>query len=586
MATTEELLKLSTRGALVRMINDENGTLFDGGEAGPLVFSEPLSVGGLRTEVEISIRRRLSGMDELPYPGQLAFRYNRLDVEVNLGGKLNGFRPEMPTSTQVLLDELTRRTGIKFELEDFILEDIIRANAAPYFLRARPESMRWVGGMYVALIDLTDLSTYIPGGLPVGVQTLPIQSPPAATRNMQPYLNATAHRNALNSIVVNDQVMAVNHPLVAFLENTVPQLGTFLRDNVTPPWRVLTGAATYNLRQARLIAKAEPIANLNPLVPAANLAARVRLSSLDTAYGDKDLLIPYAIPNLNNSQFNNTPRLKATAVINASNGTPWNKWLNSLVAPSVITSLPNGMDLRFSGPDRWVADANNPSPTNLYNAVVQYNGSRRAYDARGFYPECNRVLVVTIGDRNTAYQGNLSFHYRAPIVINEQMPDAILGTNYDFALSPTEGTAPYVFTRVSGALAPTHALTADHRIAGATTQTGNFQIVYDVRDATNTTVRYTLNYRVIVAPLTLTGSPPPATLNVPYEYTFGISGGIPPYSYRLISEGGNHGLSLPDPLVPRIAGTMGGAPGNRSFILEATDNQGTVTTYNFTIPVS
>ncbi len=586
MASTEDLLKLSTRGAIVRMINDENGTFFDGSSSGALVISEPLSVGGERTQVEISIRRRLSGSEELPFPGQLAFRYNRLDVEANLVGKLSGFRPPMPTSTQVLLDELTRRTGIQFELEDFVLEDIIRSNAAPYMLRAKQESLRWVGEMAVTLIDLTDLSTYIPGGLPTGLQTLQITPPPARTQNMQPYLNATAHRSMLNSIAVNDQVMAANHPLVSFLSATVPQLGTFLRDNPTPPWRVLTAAATYNLRQARLIAKAEIIPNLNPLVPAATRVARIRLSSLDTAYGDKDLLVPYAEPNFNASQFNDAPRLKSTAVVNASNGSAWNKWLNSLVAPSVITSLPVGMDLRFSGPDRWVADPANPSPTNLYNAVVQYNGSRRAYDVRGFYPECNRVLVLTIGAQNTAYQGNLSFHYRAPIVINEQLPDATLGTNYNFALNPTEGVGPYTFTRISGGLAPTHVLTSDHRIAGPTTQTGNYQVVYDVQDSTGTKVRYTLNYRVIVAALTLSGNPPPATLNQPYEFTFGISGGIPPYSYRLISVGGNHGLSLPDPLVPRIAGVMGGQPGTRSFIMEATDNQGTVTTYNVTIVVN
>lgn len=586
MATTEQLLKLSTRGAVARMINDENGTLFDGSETGPLVISQPTSTGGARTQVEISIRRQLSGDDALPFPGTLAFRFNRLDVDFNLGGQLNGYRPEMPTSTQALLDELTRRTEIKFELEDFILEDIIRSNAAPYILKAKPGSLRWVGSLEITLIDLTDLISYIPGGLPSATQTMRFKPAVNSTRNNQPYLNATFHRGDLANIPLNDAATALNHPLTQWMQKVSPRLGGFLRDGLSTPWTIQTGAATYNLRDARLISRAEPITNLNPLVPAATVAARVRLSALDTAFDDKDLLIPYANPNFITSDFNNAPRLKSIALVNASNGTQWNKWLNSLAFPAIITSLPAGMNLRFSGPDQWTADPTTPSPTNLYNSVVQYNGSRRAYDMAGYYPECNRVIVLTVSDRNTAYQGNLSFHYRAPIVINEHLPDGILGSTYDFALNPSEGVAPYTITRISGQFAANHALTSDHRIAGNTTATGNFSVVVDVRDAENTVVRYTLFYRVIMATLSINGTPPATTLNSMYDFTFGTVGGVAPYTYELIPVGGATGLALPDPLVPRVVGMFTGAAGSRSFILRVTDNQGTVATLNFTINVS
>lgn len=584
MATTEELLKLSSRGAVVKIINDENDTFFDGSDAGPLVISPPLNLGGERTEVEISIRRKLSVDDGLPYQGKLAFRYNRLDVENTLYGKLSGFRPPMPTSTQVLLDELTRRTGIKFEAENFILEDIIRNNAAPYVLKARPESLRWVGSMEVTLIDLTDLATYIPGGLPSGKQTLQFTAPTWRTRDQMPYLNLTPFRKELEALVEGSQVTATSHPLFSLIAKSVPSFGAYLRDT-TSPWKVQTSAGTFNLRNAQLVNKAELIGNLNPLVPAATVAARVRLSDLDTSFGDKDLLLPYAITDMNNSQFNDVPRLKATAVVNASNGTPWNKWLNSLVAPSIITSLPNGLNLRFSGPDLWVANANTPSPTNLYNAVVQYNGSRRAYDIRGYFAECNRVIVLTISDKNTAYQGNLTFHYRAPIMINESLPDGELGSDYDFDLAPSEGVAPYTITRVSGALAPEHTLSADHHIQGPSTQTGNFRITYDVKDASGTVVRYGLDYRVVVGILRVVNTPPAATRNQPYEFTFQIKGGIPAYTYRLINNSGGTELSLPSPFSPRVVGTFTGNAGTRSYALEITDSQGSVATVSFTITV-
>lgn len=584
MATTEELLKLGSRGAVVKIINDENDTLFDGSDAGPLVISEPLKLGDTRTEVEISIRRRLSGDDFLPFQGKLAFRYNRLDVENTLYGKLTGFRPPMPTSTQVLLDELSRRTGITFETENFILEDIIRSNAAPYVLKAKPESLRWVGSMEVQLIDLTELSSYIPGGLPVGQQQLEFTAPQTRTRDNMPYVNGTAFRKEIEALAVNSPITATSHPLYALIVKSLPPLGSYLRDSVSP-WRVSTTAGTYNLRNAVLVNKAELINGLNPIAPLATIAARVRLGPLDTTFGDKDLLIPYAITNFNDSAFNDVPRLKATAVVNASNGTPWNKWLNGLAAPSIITSLPNGLNLRFSGPDLWVANANTPSPTNLYNAVVQYNGSRRAYDIRGYYPECNRVVVLTISDKNTAYQGNLTFHYRAPIMINEKVPDAELGTDFDFALAPSEGVAPYTITRVSGALATDHTLTADHRIAGPTTQVGNFQVVYDVKDAANTVVRYALGYRVVVGNLRVVNNPPAATRNQPFEFVFQIKGGMPAYTYRLINNSGGSELSLPSPFAPRVVGTFIGNAGTRSYALEVTDSQGSVATYSFTITV-
>jgi len=584
MATTEQLLKLSSRGAVVKIINDENSTLFDGSDAGPLVISEPLKLGETRTEVELTIRRRLSGDDVLPHQGRLAFRFNRLDVENTLYGKLNGFRPPMPTSTQVLLDELTKRTGIKFEAENFILEDIIRNNAAPYVLKARPESLRWVGSMEVQLIDLTDLSSYIPGGLPSGKQTLQFTAPVTRTRDNQPYLNGTPFRKDIEALSEGSVVTATNHPLYTLLSKTVGPLGAFLRDS-SNPWKVQSTAVAYNLNGAQVINKAEALSGLNPQVPAANVALRVRLGALDSLYGDKDLLIPYAITNFNDSSFNDVPRLKATAVVNASNGTPWNKWLNGLVAPSVITSLPNGLNLRFSGPNLWTANANTPSPTNLYNAVVQYNGSRRAYDIRGYYPECNRVVVLTISDKNTAYQGNLTFHYRAPIMINETIPDAELGTDFNFSLNPSEGVAPYTLTRVSGALATDHVLTADHRIAGPTTQTGNFRVSYDVKDAAGTVVRYGLEYRVVVGVLRIVNAPPAATRNQPYEFVFEIKGGMPAYTYRLINNSGGNELTLPSPFTPRVTGTFTGAAGTRSYALEVTDSQGSVLTYSFTVTV-
>jgi hypothetical protein len=588
MATTEQLLKLSPRGAIVRMINDKNNTFFDGSDAGPLIISPPVAVGEIRTEVEISVRRRLSGSDDLPFAGQLAFRFNRLDVEATLSGSLTGYRPPMPTSTQVLLDELTRRTGIKFDLEDFILEDIIRNNAAPYLLKAKPESLRWVGDLEVTLLDLVDLSTYVPGGVVPGQNTLKCVSPPITTKDYQPYLNASAWRTEREELALNSQVDSINHPLAVFIQRTVPKVGEFLLGNPVP-WVYSTANGPYNLRNATLVSKDEVLPGLNVLVPGADRVMRVRLSSThETKYGPpKDLLIPYGVPDFTQSLFNDKPRLKQSAVVNASNGTPWNKWLNSLPAPSIITSLPIGIDLRISGPDRWTALADVPHPTNLYNAVVQYNGPRRAYDVRPFNELCNRVIVLTLSDLNTAYKGNITFHYRAPIIINEVLPDAVLGSPYVHDLAPSEGVAPYTITKISGNLGLNHVLGADHRITGQTDAVGRYSVVYDVQDSAGTKVRYNLSYRTIIADIAISGNPPEATRGVAYDFTFDISGGVPDYTFNLTVVGAaSNEVTLDSPFEPRITGVFGGNAGQRSYVLEVTDSQGTVTTRSFTITVN
>lgn len=585
MATNEELLRMSTRGAVVRMVNDANNTQFYGGPGGALVISPPLAVGTTRTEVELSIRRQVNASEQMPYAGQLAFRYNRLDVGATLYGELDGYRPPLPTSTQVLLNELTTRTGIKFELEDFVLEDINASNAAPYVLKAKSESLRWVGQMEIYLVDLVNLATYIAGGVPNNAPALQFQPVMVQSKDIQPYLNGTFHRTLLTNVEVGTPVAAAADPLVAFVRATVGRVGQFQFGQPTP-WVVSTTPGPYNLYGAQIINKRLALPGLNAYAPGAQYAVHIRLSSHDTTYPTKDLYVPYGEPTLVSSEFNDMPRLKSSAVVNRSNGTPWNRFLNGLTAPSIITSLPSDLDLRFSGPDRWVANPAIKSPTNLYNAVVQYNGQRRAFDVRPFHEECNRVIVLTVSDANSAYQGNLTFHYRAPIIIDDTLPDAELNIPYDQPLNPREGVGPYTFTLVSGSLLPGHSLSASHRVVGQATTTGRSNAVYEVRDANGTVVRYPVDYRCVIGLIRALGTPPAATRGQAYEFTFTVQGGVGPYSYGLQDPQGAGGLSLPSPFQPRVVGNFSGNAGIRTYVLEITDGNGTVASHTFNIQVT
>lgn len=551
MTTTEELLKYSTRGAIVRMVNEENGTLFDGSQVGPLVISEPLNVGGVRTEVELSVRRQIHQNDALPFPGRIAFRFNRLDVGHTLGGYLDGFRPTLPTSTRVLMDEITRRSGIVLEDEDFVLEEIVRFNAMPYVLRAKSESLRWTGSLSVVLVDLIDLHDYLTTAMPNTTIQLSEQSELFSKAAALPYINITADRQLYDQIALNDPITEENDPLVTLLRRAVPAPGHYLSE-VRLPWTVSSLPAPYNLYGAKLIERARRVRN--PVNMNLDHAYVLELGPLCTGFSDRVVELPYDPTPHRDTTFYDKPRMSTIAVVNASDGTAWNVWLNSLVAPSLITQLPPDMVLNISGQMPWVAVPDRYLPTNLYNAVVQYNGQRRTSDQRPYNTSCNRIVVLTVSDYNSAYRGNLNFHYRAPIILDEQLPEGVVGRAFAFSLNPSEGVAPYQTRISSGALASDYTLTADHRIVGSGTRASTSIFTVEVTDSRNVKVYYSYVLRTVVAPMSLSLTLPDAPVNQPYQASLIADGGVPPYAFSLESGSAVPGLSL-NPVTATFTGT-------------------------------
>lgn len=581
--TTEDLLEYSTRGAIVTMVNAENGTFFDGGVGGQLVISQPISLGARRTQVELSIRRKVSKNDNLPYQGKIAFRFNRLDVNGTLTGSLAGYIPPLPTSTRILLDEITRRTGIVFEDSDFVLEDIIRSNAAPYVLKAKRESLRWFGQTEIQLLSLIDLPALVGQGMGGVVPQLNQSRQLVASEDNQPYLNATPMLGVLDTVGINSPVVDITHPLVAVMKGVVPELGHWLHDSPAP-WDVRTGTSGYNLRGAMLISRDVAGPN-NPVNPVWDLTATVRLSSADSIYLNKDITFPYARLKLDLSDFNDAPRLQTSAVVNASDATTWNAWVNSLVTSTLITSLPVGMDLRWSGPEQWIVNPTVPSRTNLYGCGILYNGPRRGYDPSPYYNRCNRVLALAMGPLNTAYQGTYIIHYRAPIIVNETIPGVTVGVPYDFDFAPTEGQGPYQTRVVAGALPAGLSIGADNHLSGTVEVEGNFNFTVEVTDARGVKVQYGYVLPARIAPLTITGLPTPARLGQPYSYTFNVTGGIPPYDFALAVGTPGPGLSLPNVRQATISGTPQAPVGVRPFTIEVRDDRSVSATLNTSITV-
>lgn len=578
MADNEKLLKLDPHGALVNIINDENRTIFNGGTGGELEFSDVRDAGGVRTTVKVSVRDRYSHADSVPAPGELDFTYNRLDVLSNLGGFLSGWRPTLPTSTWEILKELTNRTGLVFYKEDFIQEDIIRQNAAPYLLKAQPDSLRWTGSMSLTLVDLIDLGSYLEDGVPQIPPTLDLRPGAIPNHYIHPYLNGTSSVKLLDGLTPGATTNGPDHPLARFLQETVPDLGVYLMADDFQDYRTnwvydSNDGSAVNSIAAIYRGKSTLQFGLNPLLPSMTSVVNIELSMPGRRL-NRMIQVPYRDMTFDDSNFNDTPRLRCVSVRTAVDGTPWNVWLNGIAAPSEFPPIPftHSGGFRPTSFGEWVNDPLTPSPTNLHRAVVQYNGERRAQDPEADNPDCNRVLSVILSDHNTAFEGTFTFHYRAPIIIDLPGPMPV-NTDIAHALNPREGEGPYTITVVSGDLAVGHQLVNDS-IIGRCLTLGRHRPVVDVTDQRGVTVRYSIQYDVVWSPVVLTNAIPVAQLDVPWSYTFELAGGVPPFTYELADAPPGFDLSRS---TRTISGTFTGSPGIRYLSMDVSDASGRTT---------
>lgn len=573
--TTQILLRHTPEDAIVMMVNEENGTRFP---SGTFHFGMPEVVDNSReTRIRLTVRDSVHKLDEVPYDGVIDFTYHRLDMADHFDDILSGFRPELPTSSQVLLEELKRRLGQDFFLEDIVHEDITRANAAPYRLKAKAESLRWYGYIDVMLVDLTDLNALLANATPANL------GPLAATPQLRDpsinyaFINGTPYTQQIRGLSPGQLVQSTASAIVPIVRNTVPTPGQPLG---TTPWQVNTQPRPFNLYNARVIT---PAGSPND-VPGKNWGNpnlnRVLTLELDPVacqnFPGMQLHIPYMDSTFAESEFTTQPRLTQSGLVSATNGTPWNQWLNSLPVSHVITSLGSlTSPFELIPGEIWVANPT-PSKTNLYNAVVQYNGQRRPQDIPPIAEGLNRVMVVTLSDRNTVFRGNMLIHYRAPIVMNPMLPPAIVGVPYNAPLQPNSGQGPYTLQILDGALAPGHYIDElDHTVKGTTEVVGSWTATIVVHGADGTQVVYRYSYASTATELRITGDAQDGVVGVPYDHPYQITGGVKPYRTTLFSGtvGGGLELTLNG---HRIIGTpIPGAEGPKTYRVEVLDAMNT-----------
>ena len=142
-----------------------------------------------------------------------------------------------------------------------------------------------------------------------------------------------------------------------------------------------------------------------------------------------------------------------------------------------------------------------------------------------------------------------------PITLSPStLPNGAVASAYSQTLTATGGTAPYTFTRDSGALPAGLTLSTGGVLSGTPTAGGTFNFTVRATDAASQSVTqaYTL---VVAAPtVTATNTVPAARRGFAYSQTLTGSGGTGPYSFALDSG------ALPAGVTLSSTGVLSGTP--------------------------
>lgn len=153
-------------------------------------------------------------------------------------------------------------------------------------------------------------------------------------------------------------------------------------------------------------------------------------------------------------------------------------------------------------------------------------------------------------------------------ILSSNVISAAVGAPYQTTLAASGGTQPYWWTISDGYLP--HGLVLDPntgRIIGTPTQTGEFSFTAVVKDSAfiqQQQARASMTLSVLIPPLIIiTPGVPFGSIGSPYHFQMQASGGIPPYTWSVISGTLAPGLQL-NPLtgdisgIPQLEGTFSG----------------------------
>jgi hypothetical protein len=196
---------------------------------------------------------------------------------------------------------------------------------------------------------------------------------------------------------------------------------------------------------------------------------------------------------------------------------------------------------------------------------------------------------VSVKDAN-GLTANQSFSLTinpAPLAIatTSPLPPGVAGTPYSQTLAATGGVPPYVWILQSGSLPPLLSLSTSGVISGTPTTPGSSTFSVTMTDSALHAASQSFTLVINTGPLTITS---PTTLSsavvgVAYSQTLTAAGGVPPYTWQVLSGTWPAGLSM------STAGAITGTPaaaGSYAFTTKVTDSASTSATQAFALTVA
>ncbi|MEW6212212.1 MAG: putative Ig domain-containing protein, partial [Acidobacteriota bacterium] len=168
-----------------------------------------------------------------------------------------------------------------------------------------------------------------------------------------------------------------------------------------------------------------------------------------------------------------------------------------------------------------------------------------------------------------------------PTVTSPFILEAAQGSAFTHQLTAGNGTPPYTWSIVSGALPPGLNLTGGV-ISGTPSAAGSFAFTVQVTDSQSRTGQKAITINVAPPALSITTSSLASAMRgVAYNQALSAAGGSPPYTWRMVAGSLPAGLSLAN-------GAISGTPvaeGSFAMTLEAADSQSRAARRDFNLTV-
>jgi len=480
-STLAFLLHLEPTQAIVRMLNDANGTNY---RLDRFTASAPMVVAGTTTKVTLSSVEVPAYIDDQITTGSIDFTYERLELSVFLKGVLDGYHPTLPCSTQTLLDEIKARINQSFYGDDILLQELTRDNGVQYVLTAKPESLRFVGSITLPLLQVVDISTLFDPNL---IASSTASSPYVPDLdNAAAYITGTDILNQDATIGIG-AVVQTPSVLLQVIQQQVPDPVTgqyhapWYADSSAPgPYNLYGSVVQYRgtmelpgtMFQYEIPGTSTHVYYTwpelcNTAIPTLDSAIVLAVNPSYCTNFKGTLTIPYSSADFNYTPsalvadkvanpgrpddwfeipgdgFVAKPRLTHNSVVSLSNGTTWQNYLNANWSTGdVIYSFQATPPITMDGSSAWVATVGGLTYTNLYGATVVYNGQLRAEDLPPATVGLDRVMVVDFtGSDNSLWTGQYPFYYQSPIELSGTSFISTVGSAVHIELlAATEGT--------------------------------------------------------------------------------------------------------------------------------------------------